>query len=121
MVNMFKVPNQYRVKEGFMGSDDSYGNCGLFIFFQDVFQVSCIASDGEGWEHVSVSVAKAECPDWNLMCIVKDLFWDAEDCVVQYHPPKSQYVNCHKYVLHLWRKTGFDFPVPDPILVGPKS
>jgi hypothetical protein len=73
----------------------------------------------EGWEHVSVSV-KRRVPNWQEMCFVKDLFWFEEECVVQFHPPKSEYVNNHPYVLHLWRhKDGF--PMPPSILVGIKS
>lgn len=79
-----------------------------------------IGSDGLGWEHVSVSLKK-NMPAWEEMCFVKDLFWDPEDCVVQFHPPKSNYVNNVKNCLHLWRQIGKEFPMPDPILVGLKG
>lgn len=55
------------------------------------------------------------------MCKVKDLFWGEEDCVVQFHPPKSVYVNNHEFVLHLWRKIGSQFETPPGILVGIKT
>jgi hypothetical protein len=77
-----------------------------------------IASDYEamGWEHVSVSVAEGgRCPTWEEMCFIKDLFWDDTDCVMQLHPPKSDYVNTHHYVLHLWR------PIFQPIPRPPKE
>lgn len=54
-----------------------------------------IACDGEGeakgWEHVSVSVPDMphKCPSWEEMCLVKALFWDAHECVVQFHPPEA--------------------------------
>ena len=51
-----------------------------------------IASDGFGWEHVSVS-RRDRCPTWEEMCQIKALFWDEDDCVIQYHPPRSEYVN----------------------------
>src|SRR5712671_3289151 len=46
------------------------------------------------WEHVSVQAVKRFnngqtknlIPTWDEMCYVKSLFWDAGDCVVQYHP-----------------------------------
>lgn len=72
-----------------------------------------------GWEHVSVSHA-SRTPTWDEMCFIKDLFWDAEDVVVQFHPKKSEYVNLSKNCLHLWRKIGEEFPTPSSILVGPK-
>src|SRR5215831_8512364 len=68
--------------------------------------LAIIATNGEdpsgaNWEHVSVSTAQ-RAPRWDEMCWVKDRFWEPEDTVVQYHPPKSLYVNCHPYTLHLW-------------------
>jgi len=76
-------------------------------------------SDGGGWEHVSVSF-RGRCPSWEEMCIVKDIFWHEDECVVQYHPAKSEYVNNHPYCLHLWRPLQQDMPVPPSILVGVK-
>lgn len=72
---------------------------------------SVIFSWGGGWEHVSVSFPN-RCPTWDEMNKVKDMFWHENECVVQYHPPKSEYVNNHKYCLHLWRKYGVDFERP---------
>lgn len=54
-------------------------------------------------EHVSVKGPK-ETPRWETMCVIKDLFWDDEDEVIQYHPKKSEYVNMHPRVLHMWRE-----------------
>lgn len=75
-----------------------------------------------GWNHVSVS-KKYECPTWEEMCFVKGLFWDdPEDWAVQYHPPKSKYVNNHPYCLHLWQpvESTIQMPFPSDILVGIK-
>lgn len=81
-----------------------------------------IFSDGEGWEHVSVSQRnRKHLPNWREMCFVKDLFWGEEDCVVQFHPPKSRYVNRCPNCLHLWRSTKEEMPQPDPTLVGPSK
>ncbi len=77
-----------------------------------------VASDGMGWEHVSVSF-KDHTPRWGDMCHVKDLFWHEEDCVVQYHPPKSLYKNLHEHCLHLWRPVGGELPIPSPEMVAP--
>lgn len=71
------------------------------------------------WDHVSVSIAKGYTPTWMEMCFVKDLFWDSEDVIVQFHPKKSEYVNFAMNCLHLWRWTKGEFPTPPPILVGP--
>ena len=65
-------------------------------------QVLVIASDGGGWDHVSVSTPE-RVPTWEEMCKIKSLFFDDEEVVMQLHPAKSQYVNYHERCLHLWR------------------
>lgn len=109
---MFHVPEKYRVKTGSCGSDKSHGNNGAF----QLGRLNIVASDQEGWEHVSVSLTDRQ-PRWNEMCKIKDLFWDKEDCVIQYHPPESKYVNNHPYVLHMWRPTELVIPMPPIIMV----
>lgn len=114
----FHVPNKWRVREGKMGSDDSIGNSGAFeITLKHNQKVFVIAGDGLGWEHVSVS-RNDRCPTWDEMCQIKAIFWDEEDCVVQYHPPKSDYVNIHKNCLHLWRPIGQELVRPPKIMIG---
>jgi hypothetical protein len=54
-------------------------------------------------------------PTWKEMAFVKDLCWDGEDEVIQFHPRKSEYVNVHQHVLHLWRS--LDHPIPTPPVV----
>ncbi len=70
-----------------------------------------VFSWGEGWEHVSVSYPNRT-PTWQEMCRVKDIFWNENECVMQFHPPKSEYVNIHPYCLHLWRKCGENYETP---------
>ena len=74
-------------------------------------EMAIIASWGGGWEHVSVSL-RNRCPTWDEMCLVKDIFWQDDECVVQFHPPKSEYVNLHLYCLHLWKKIGEKADLP---------
>jgi hypothetical protein len=64
-----------------------------------------------GWEHVSVST-RDHTPGWSDMCFVKSLFWGDDECVVQFHPPKAVYVDCHPHCLHLWKKVGENFQTP---------
>jgi hypothetical protein len=80
-----------------------------------------VAPSDDQWQHVSVSLA-SRCPTWDEMCLVKDLFFEDEDVVVQFHPKKTQYVNNAKYCLHLWKlNDGREFPTPASILVGYKD
>lgn len=123
---MFKAPNEYRNRtHPQLGTPDTAGNNGLFIFGFKGKQINCIVSDGAGWEHVSVTThyqgkKMTHAPDWDTMNVVKDLFWDEGDTVIQYHPPKKVYVNFHPYCLHLWRPIGIPIPVPPTQLIGPK-
>lgn len=118
---MFHVPEKYRLKTGSLGSDYRCGNNGCFIVrsLKISGQLKCIASDGEAWEHVSIS-RHDRCPTWEEMCLIKDLFWDDDDFVVQMHPPKKDHVNFSQYCLHLWRKSGTnDFcERPPRVMVG---
>ena len=126
----FHVPDKFRVRKGAFASDARDGNNGAFfvpnraatprgLSTRDAAPVplKIIASDGAGWEHVSVSLP-TRCPTWTEMAYVKSVFWDDNDCVVQFHPPKSEYVNNHPFCLHLWRSSRYVFPLPDSLLVG---
>ena len=120
---MFHVPESFRLcGDGPLCSDSSYGNNGAFMVPYAITRVTmkCIASDGLGWEHVSVSLVK-RCPTWEEMSFIKGLFWDDEDLVVQYHPPRSEYVNNYPFCLHLWRPTDAEMPMPASLLVGYKD
>jgi hypothetical protein len=113
----------YRVRDGRMAShigrpygafDRVPGPCGL--------ELTVIADDGDrtGWEHVSVS-SRRRIPNWLEMSFIKDMFWEEEDCVVQFHPPRSHWVNNMSTVLHMWRCRTKEFPTPPDILVGIKE
>jgi hypothetical protein len=73
------------------------------------------------WEHASVCALAYDGerqPTWREMCLVKSLFWDPEECVVQFHPPESKYVNVHPNVLHIWKPWGEPIATPPKELVG---
>lgn len=103
-------------------SDSSFGFAGMFRFIVDGKAIRCIASDGMDWQHVSVSIeGDRRTPSWGIMCKVKDLFWDEEEWVAQFHPAHSEYVNFHPGCLHLWRPTKEKMPTPSSLMVGPKT
>jgi hypothetical protein len=109
----FHVPEENRIKDGALASSKKNGNNGAFR----VRGMFVIASDGGGWEHISVSTF-GYTPTWDDMCKIKRIFWDAEDLVVQYHPRESEYVNNHPHCLHLWRPINKTLPEPPSIMVG---
>ena len=118
---MFHVKEEYRIRTGQYGSNYTYGNNGAFEINRGSAKFCIIASDGMGREHISVHCIKQGkdwTPTWSEMCFIKGLFWDEEDCVIQFHPAKSEYVNVHKHTLHLWRPTNQVIPIPDKIMVG---
>jgi hypothetical protein len=106
-----RVPEALRVVGGRMGSGPLDGNNGAFVLLVKGERLNAIASDGAGWEHVSVS-HPARCPTWEEMCYVKALFWEPEDVVIQYHPAEAEHVNIHPYCLHLWRCLVEPTPMP---------
>ncbi len=101
-------------------SDASYGMNGMFIIPLRMEILRVVVSDQAGWEHVSVSL-KHRTPTWDEMCYIKDLFWEDEVAVVQFHPKKSDYVNYHPHCLHPWKQTGADWDTPPKIFVGPSK
>lgn len=123
---MKSAPEKFRIV-----GDASYGNNGVFFFPHPKiveYFFFCIISDGMNWEDVSVTIRKGKggeaverCPTWAEMCWVKDQFFDEEETVVQFHPPKSEHVSTHPYCLHLWCPTNFEMPRPLPEMVGVKG
>lgn len=117
---MMKVPNTYRLRTGPLATEDSDGNNGAFKVPVGTKYATVVASDGAGWEHVSVSFPD-HIPTWPEMCKIKEFFWDDEDAVIQIHPPVSEYVNYMPNCLHLWRSTRRKMPMPHSGLVGPRQ
>lgn len=60
------------------------------------------ASDGMGWDHVSVSL-RTRCPTWDEMEMVKRLFFKPDETAMQLHVPESDHINDFEFCLHLWR------------------
>lgn len=110
----------YRLKDEevkYCGTLGNSGN-GYFKVFVGGRAFFIVASNGGGWEHVSVSMKNQKrCPTWEEMCAIKDMFFYPEETVMQLHPAKSQYVNYHEYCLHLWRPLNAEIPLPPKIFV----
>ena len=76
-----------------------------------------IATEGDGWDHVSVSLHN-RVPTWEEMEFVKRLFFKDDEYAMQLHVPPAKHINCHPNCLHLWRPQHRSIPIPDPKLVG---
>lgn len=122
----FDKVERYRETTGLFETKlgDDFGKFWVPSPFRENKALQIIASSGieeisNGWEHVSVSLPSC-CPTWDEMCFVKDLFWNENETVIQFHPAKSEYVNNHKFCLHLWRPTRNEILTPPSLLVGLK-
>lgn len=120
----FSHLDQWRVSNGHMasGRGDRFG--AFFIPGPCANNLKIIASSAEldpnyPWDHVSAS-CKNRCPNWPEMSYLKDLFFEDEECAFQFHPPKSQYINNHPFVLHIWKPEKLEVPLPPSIMVGVK-
>lgn len=111
-----RFPEVYRVRRGVLASHTGDPG-GAFMIPHGSHELGVIAASGDGWEHVSVSLPN-RCPNWLEMCAVKALFWMPEDCVMQLHPPESEYIDQHPYCLHMWRPLEAELPRPPAYMVG---
>ena len=106
-----KITIMRRGVDGFDGyyTDPVSGKQYYFVF-----------SWGLGWEHLSVS-RPHQTPSWDIMCKLKEIFWNDDEACVEYHPAKKDYVNFHEHCLHIWRPINKKLPTPPSILVGIKT
>ena len=119
-VSMRIVPEKYRVKSGIWKTNegDSFGL--FFVSYKTnktPLKVIAAPSDSE-WQHVSISLPN-RCPTHEEMSFIKDLFWTKDDTVVHFFPKKDEYVNNHRFCLHLWRHSN-GHQLPPSILTGIK-
>jgi hypothetical protein len=74
-----------------------------------------LASSGNGWDHVSVSLLD-RCPSWEEMEWIKCLFFLPNEIAFQLHVPIKEHINI-PYTLHLWRPHHIPIPLPPSIMV----
>ncbi|WP_438839295.1 DUF7694 domain-containing protein [Enterococcus spodopteracolus] len=51
------------------------------------------------------------------MCRIKDICFEPDEVVVQFHPKNSEYVNIKNNCLHLWKPQNVEILTPPIILV----
>lgn len=96
------------------------GGAGVFCLPSpiDGAPLNVIASDGGGWDHVSVS-RRNRCPNWTEMEHVKRLFFRDDETAMELHVPPSDHLSPHPTCLHLWRPTdGQEIPRPPSFMVA---
>lgn len=78
--------------------------CGMFWIPSpvDSSPMRILASQGEGWDHVSVS-RKNRLPNWKEMDHIYRMFFKEDEVAIHFHVPEKQKVNFMPTCLHLWR------------------
>jgi hypothetical protein len=112
MKDFNEILETYKINVIEIGEDGA-----AFKFLFPTFNMFVIASFGDGWDHVSVSLNEKRCPTWDEMCFVKNIFFRPDEAAMQIHPSKEEYVNNHLHCLHLWRPQNEKFPLPTKYLV----
>jgi hypothetical protein len=104
---------RWRIKTGKWASEETDGFNGHFLVPMEGELWVCRLSDGWGFRHLSVSNAQnRKLPSWTVMCRLKEAFFGDEDWVVQYFPPKEQYINDCGWCFHLWQPLTENLPTP---------
>jgi hypothetical protein len=93
--------------------------CGAFVVRSRIEPkaLRILASNGDGWDHVSVSLV-SRCPRWAEMEQVKRMFFLPDEVAMQLHVPASDHISVHPYCLHLWRPHEGAIPLPPPAMVA---
>lgn len=116
---------RFRVRQGPLKSNSTLGNNGAFsIPHPSGVMLFCIVSDDKGWDHVSaqaIDMGVSRIPTWNEMQYLKELFFEDEETVIQYHVAKSKHLNLHPSVLHLWRPEEAEIVMPPSQMVAPRD
>ena len=91
-----------------------YKDAGIFFAYNPAreLKVGCseaIESDGLRWRHVSASKPK-RVPNYEEMCLVKNIFVGEEVEAYQVGAPKSRHISIHPNCLHWWA------PMDGPVL-----
>jgi hypothetical protein len=93
---------------------------GAFIIEYGNKRLRVISGCGDGWDHVSVSLSHRT-PTWEEMTFIKNLFFEPDELVIQFHPPAESYVNFSRYVLHLWKPWGVVIELPPRWMIAPHN
>lgn len=96
---------------------DPFGGAFIMASPTDGRPLRIIATNGAGWDHVSVSRVE-RCPDWYELEHVKRTFFWPNETAMQLHVPEADHVNNHPHCLHLWRPHFTEIPRPPAVMVG---
>ena len=87
----------------------AYVHDGLML---SVILSAAVEQDGKKWLHVSCAHPH-KLPSWETLKEIKDLFIGRDRQAIQVLPSEKNYVNIHKFCLHLFCCLNDADPVPD--------
>lgn len=96
---------------------DATGGC--FLLEYCGVELRIVASNGGGWDHLSVSTAD-RCPTWMEMEHVRKIFGKSYEIWVQFGVPSTEHINFHPYCLHWWRHHHREIRLPPSNMIGPR-
>ncbi|OEU68471.1 MAG: hypothetical protein BBJ57_07275 [Desulfobacterales bacterium PC51MH44] len=105
-----------RIDHPMYGTPEPGSIQGCFRIPFESYMLTVMSGCGEGWDHVSVSL-KNRCPNWKEMCFIKNLFFEPNETVIQFHPPEEVYINIGRTVLHMWKPWDQEIKLPPLYLV----
>jgi hypothetical protein len=114
--------DKYRMHQAEIAYYGERGDAGNGIFVVPGLGVGLhvIASNGDGWDHVSVSLPD-RVPTYEEMVSVKNMFFKDDETAMQLHVPLAEHINFHPNCLHLWRCQTKDIPRPPEWMVANKK
>lgn len=87
---------------------------GMFEFMINKDLYFVVASECDGWQHVSISNMNLnKMPTWDVLEYIKNKFFHADEFTVEFHPKKADYINNVENCLHMWAPVDKTLPYPD--------
>jgi hypothetical protein len=89
---------------------------GSWVIAAQLGDILVVASNGLGWDHVSVSLSY-RCPLYDEMKAIKQTFFREDEWAMELHAPVNDHISRHPFCLHLWRPQNVAIPTPPEIMV----
>jgi hypothetical protein len=109
------------MKAGQPWGPEDLGGCFRFPardIYAGAIELRCMAANGEGWDHVSVTASVPRCPSWAEMDAVKRIFFKPEEVAMQLHVTAADHISHHPYCLHIWRPHAGVIPLPPKWMIA---
>lgn len=87
---------------------------------EEILRFQVVASDADGWDRINISLPEqGRTPYPDEVEYIKGIFF-GDELALQMHFPKGTHPNGHPLIVCLWKKQGFEYPLPPDKLLGIK-